>query len=481
MFEIDDYWTRRLDGAAPAGKSQLNGWIGTPENGDGFVEPALSLLEGDPETARILIVSAPGAVGKSTFARKLGRKVNFAVVDLSKTSPLGGNFFKGGLANAFGMGALSAAANGSLGLIVDALDEGQLRATPQAFEAGLNDLATIATPAGARPTVLFGRALAADDAYLLLSGAGYLACLFQIEFFDEDRSKSYLSRKLPVIAGRSEFVRAALESHRDSFTHLAYETRSRLTSIEGGAERRFAGYAPVLDAICEFTLDPQELNPQARLANLDASSQIKVIRDIASSILDREQTKLVTQLREQLPDLTTDQVSALYSPDEQLGRVAATIFGDVLPTPANISDPALRNAYLDMVAQFVPQHPFLNGVSGPANLVFAAYVVVWALTVGKKADVARKATRANPNLVSGVLFELYANWLAEDKRRVLPLVDVGILYQALTSQVAAGQRASLEIDQEDEVACLAVQFEILERPEFENRHRTTRPSLGSLR
>jgi hypothetical protein len=37
VFEIDDYWTRRLDGAAPAGKSQLNGWIGTPENGDGFV------------------------------------------------------------------------------------------------------------------------------------------------------------------------------------------------------------------------------------------------------------------------------------------------------------------------------------------------------------------------------------------------------------------------------------------------------------
>jgi len=45
----------------------------------------------------------------------------------------------------------------------------------------------------------------------------------------------------------------------------------------------------------------------------------------------------------------------------------------------------------------------------------------------------------------------------------LPLVDVGILYQALTSQVAAGQRVSLEIGQEDEGASLAVQFEILER------------------
>jgi len=253
------------------------------------------------------------------------------------------------------------------------------------------------------------------------------------------------------------------ESHRSAFTHLAYETRSRLTSIAGGAEQRFAGYAPVLDAICEFTLDPQELNPQARLAKLDATSQIKVIRDIAHSILDREQSKLVTQLREQHPGLTSEQASVLYSPDEQLGRVAATIFGGVVPTPANISDTALRNAYLDMVAQFAPQHPFLNGASGPANLVFAAYVVVWALTDGEKADVARRATRAHSNLVSGVLFELYANWLAEDQRRVLPLVDVGILYQALTSQVAAGQRVSLEIGQEDEGASLAVQFEILER------------------
>lgn len=177
----------------------------------------------------------------------------------------------------------------------------------------------------------------------------------------------------------------------------------------------------------------------------------------------REQQKLIAQLRKQHSDFPSDKASALYTPDEQLGRLAATIFYDEVPAPPIISNPIHQTAYLEMVAQFAPQHPFLCGASEPANLVFAAYVVVWALTVGEKADVARKAIRAKPNLVSGVLFELYANWLFADKKRILPLLDVGILYQALASQVAAGQRVSLEIDQDDDEASLVVQFEMLER------------------
>ena len=463
MYTIDDYWSRRLQGASRPQQSQLAGWSAFPEPVDGFIEPELTLREGDPETAKILVVAAPGAVGKSSFARHLGQTVNFATVDLAQTSPLGGNFFKGGLANAFGLNALSAAAAGSIGLIVDALDEAQLRAGPQGYEAGLLDLASIAASNAGLPCVVFGRAPAAEDAYLLLSAAGFSACLFQIEFFDEARAAQYLLSKLPIVARRNVSVQTAYRTHQQAFNNLAVETRNRLTAVQGGSEPRFAGYAPVLDAICEFTLDSEELNPKARFANLASTSQIELIRDITSSILDREQKKLIGQFIEQHPDLPEDVTSCLYRPDEQLRRVASVLFGSPSPKPPVLSDPTLQTAYMDMVAQFAPMHPFLYGSSWPANLVFAGYVVVWALTQGSGADIARKAIRAKPWLVSSVLFELYVKWLSTDAARVLPLTDVGILYQALNSQVATGQRASLEITAEVDEKTLAVQFEILER------------------
>jgi hypothetical protein len=463
MYTISDYWGRRLKGASHPQQSQLAGWSARPDGVEGFVEPELTVREGDPESAKILIVAAPGAVGKSSFARHLGQAVNYAMVDLALTSPLGGNFFKGGLANAFGLGALSAAAAGNIGLIVDALDEAQLRAGPQGYEAGLLDLATVAASSGGLPTVLFGRALAAEDAYLLLFDAGFSVCLFQIEFFDATRAGMYLQSKLPIVARRNESVLAAFNTHQQAFNKLAAETRMRLTSVQGGNEPRFAGYAPVLDAICEFTLESEELNPQTRLAKLGSDNQIELIRDITSSILDREQKKLVAQFSEQHPNLPENVASALYTPAEQLGRVSSVLFGSSPPKPPVLSDATLQTAYLEMVAQFAPQHPFLSGSSGPANLVFAGYVVVWALTQGADADVARKAIRAKPSLVSGVLFELYVNWLLGDKARSLPLADVGILYQSLSSQIATGQRVSLEIAEEADENTLEVQFEILER------------------
>jgi hypothetical protein len=333
------------------------------------------LLEGDPETAKILVVAAPGAVGKSSFARHLGQTVNFAIVDLPQTSPLGGNFFKGGLANAFGLDALSAAAAGSIGLIVDALDEAQLRAGPQGYEAGLRDLATVAASNAGLPCVVFGRALAAEDAYLLLLAAGFSVCLFQIEFFDEARAAQYLLSKLPIVARRNASVQTAFRTHQQAFNNLAAETRKRLTAVQGGSEPRFAGYAPVLDAICEFTLESEVINPQARLANLGSTSQIELIRDITSSILDREQKKLVAQFIEQHPDVPEDVTSGLYCPEEQRRRVASVLFGSPTPKPPVLSDSTLQTAYIDMVAQFAPQHPFLSGSSGAANLVFAGRLI----------------------------------------------------------------------------------------------------------
>lgn len=461
MFDIKSYWTRRLPSATLPIVSRLPGWTSEPSSVPGFVEPNLTLVDGDPDAAKLILIAAPGAVGKSSYARALASAANLVIVDLAKTSPLGGNFFKGGLANAFDLKALSDAADGKMGMVIDALDEAQMRAGPQGYQAGLLDLAGIANSRFALPAVLLGRALAAEEAYLTLQAAGYAACLFQIEFFTGEQSSRYLVNKLPIVAARTHKVEAAFQDHGGTFLELAKRTLGRIMEVAGAERTQFAGYAPVLDAICEFALEEDGLNPRAKLSKLGSTSQIELINDITTSILEREQGKLQSQFLEHHPDASVDLLGHLYTVQEQLQRVAFNIFGGPEPTPPVLSDPALQATYLEMVGSFAPQHPFLVGTGNASNPVFAAYVVAWALMQDGLSGVARKAVLAKQALLSGVVFEFYIRQLVSSGESHIPLADVGVLYQALNSQITPGQRVQLEIGEGQYF--IEVNFEILER------------------
>jgi hypothetical protein len=466
MWDIESFWKAKLAGAATIAANSMSGWSSGLVDMPGFVEPTLSVVAGDPHTARLLIIAAPGAVGKSSYAKALSAATNAVLVDLAKTSVLGGNFFKGGLANAFGIKALQDATEGKIALVVDALDEAQMRAGPQGYEAGLLDLAGIADMSSALPTVLLGRALAAEDAYLLLNSNSHNACLLEIEFFTDAQASLYLRNKLPIVANRSEKVASAFQTHGEVFRDLAEKARAKLIEVAGCEQTKFAGYAPVLDAICEFTLEADGLNPRAKITTLKATSQIELIDDITISILEREQGKLQSQFREQHFNVSEDTLGKLYSVREQLQHVGFNLFGGTAPPWPEFPKEAYYTTYQEMVARFAPQHPFLSASGVASNPVFAAYVVAWALRKSDQIDLVRKAVLAQPSLMSGIFFELYDRQLHTDPGAQMPLADVGILYQALNSQIMPGQRVQLEIA-DDESAdgdpTIEVNFEILER------------------
>lgn len=227
MFEIDGFWSDRLSSKAAPPQSKLHGWLSAVSAPAGFVEPELTLVEGDPASAKLFVISAPGAVGKSTYATALAQRAQFALIDLAVTTPLGGNFFKGGLANAFGYDALPRTAAGEIGLVVDGLDEAQLRAAPEAFEAALLDIADIVSGNSALPAVLLGRAVAAEDTSILLQMAGHSVCTLKIEFFDDLRATKYLHAKCRHLAARTPYLRDAYEKHSAIFHALAEGTRTR--------------------------------------------------------------------------------------------------------------------------------------------------------------------------------------------------------------------------------------------------------------
>jgi hypothetical protein len=395
MFDLASGWKTRLAGAVLPPRSEKAGWLIDHSAGPAFVEPALRTIQGDPFAARAIVVAAPGAVGKSTFARTLGAVTSSVLVDLARTELLGGNFFVGGIANPFGVPALTEVAQGRLGLIVDAPDEAQLRSGAEGFTAGLSDLGRIVRQAGALPATLFGRSAAAEEAWLVLDEAGLDPCLMEIDFFDEAKALQYIERKLPVVADRRPRSRAAYARHPESFRNLAIATRTKLIGTPGGDDPRFAGYAPVLDAVCSYAVEDESLNPQARIAQLSAEGPVALIAEIACAILKREQGKLLEQLREEV-GLDGVDASALYSPEEQLARLAAVLIGGPAPTSPSFEKPEVRRAYDRMIADFAPQHPFLDARSEPSNAAFAAYLLVWAMTSGAAAEAARRALIARP-------------------------------------------------------------------------------------
>lgn len=465
MLNIESFWRRRLSGAKPAGTSKRDGWLTNASTVPGFVEPNISIVYGEPETARLLIIAAPGAVGKSTYAGALAAATNSVMVDLSKTDPLGGNFFIGGLSKAFGYAAPMEAANGQIALVVDALDEAQMRDGAQGYEAGLLDLADITKSPAALPAVLLGRGLAAEDAYLLLTTKGHEACLLKVEYFNDAQAARYLRNKLPIVAAKSKSVASAFRDHEDRFHDLAEQARAKLIAVAGCDQTRFSGYAPVLDAICEFTLDEDALNPQAKIANLKAASQIELIDDITTSILVREQGKVQQQFRDRHSEVAPDILTKIYTVEDQLQRVAYNLFGGREPPSPEFPVEAYYTTYEEMVGQFAPQHPFIGSGGEASNPVFAAFVVAWALRKCAERDIVRRAALAKPSLMSGIFFELYERQMESEKDPIMPLTDVGVLYRALNSQLAPGQRVQLEISDQDggEGAPIDVSFEILER------------------
>ncbi|WP_426441010.1 hypothetical protein [Bradyrhizobium genosp. P] len=460
MWNIEEFWKQKLAGAENAGISKIAGWSSNTLEMPGFVEPTLSLVEGDPSDAQLFIIAAPGAVGKSSYARALAAATKSVIVDLARTAPLGGGFFKGELANAFGLDALSNAGKGKIALVVDALDEAQMRVGPQSYEAGLLDLAGIAGSASALPAVLLGRALAAENAFLLLTANGFKVALFKVEFFGDDQAAQYLINKLPIVAARSEKVAAAFRTHGDVFRELAESARVKLKALAGCDQTNFAGYAPVLDAICEFALEGDGLNPKAKMAKLTSASQIDLIDDITLSILEREQEKLRGQFQEQHADASASTLSKLYTVEDQLEQVSFNLFGGTAPPYPELPKEAYYTTYQEMVETFAPQHPFVSASGAASNPVFAAFVVAWALRKSGHADLVRKAVLAKPNLMSGIFFELYDRQLQSEPGAKMPLADVGILYQALNSQITPGQRVQLEVLDQD-ASTIEVSFEIL--------------------
>jgi hypothetical protein len=167
-----------------------------PKTPTDFTAPSLS-SGGDaapPLAPQIIVVSAAGAVGKSTLAREISRVKGSPYWDLAKARTVGAGSPIGELTEAFTAAqlgnVLSDIRSGNLFVVIDALDEARLKVNETAFLDFLSNLANLTVGGAGVGFILFGRTQIAETAlaWLDLINPKPTTAHYTIDFFDRPRA-----------------------------------------------------------------------------------------------------------------------------------------------------------------------------------------------------------------------------------------------------------------------------------------------------
>ncbi|MBY4802851.1 hypothetical protein K6W78_22985 [Burkholderia cepacia] len=423
----------------------LPGWNAQCQSDDSYVEADLALRPDFPELKTpVWLIAAPGAVGKSTLARQICASTGAVYLDLATAATVAGNSMIGGLAHT---GLLQTWQAGKTTIVIDALDEARLRVTQSSFEDFLVDVAQVAAM-GTLPLVLLGRVGIIEEAWSILEDRSKInAPIFDIELFDDEQAEKFVFARLEGLSrSTNPPLATALQAHRPIYETSIRRIIERLRLVSKQDGDRFVGYAPVLDAVAKVIADVG--NP-ARIG--EATERIiegKILGSLAAEILRREAGKLVDQLitSNQLPN-----ASDLYTPDEQLDRLACKLFGLQPPSPPSTIPQQALAAYEQAVNNLLPQHPFLDGTGNKASSsVFGACVVAHALR-SKDPNLAKASEQhvsQEHHAPNPFLFDFYR--IASSDSNDTPVEHVGALYQSLIATAEAGDVPGLSVEARDD-------------------------------
>lgn len=462
-YTIDDFWSARLNGLSQIRSSTLvTGWSFVSEGLDTFKEAPLTLSteefgsDADPMQSPIILVSAPGAVGKSTLARQIAFITGSVYIDLATADPVGGNFLSGGLARS---GLYNHWQNEEITVLIDALDEATLRATKEAFEAFLSDVAE-SSMNHVIPTVLFGRTGIVQDTRSILTDKyghdipvleiGYYGLEESLDFAEAVLKARHPNRRHPVVD------RQALE--------LLLDNLRTQTASDGD---RFAGYAPVLHTVAERVA--AENNPQTLLVDMQQGQLPTVtLQSVVSDILNREQNKLHT-----LPLQDPGLAGRLYSPEEQLDRLVSYLYGSAVSVELPEMSLEDSETYSNALEGWVEEHPFVDGNGNASSAVFEAVISTRAL---KKMDSSSRALQeelSKGDAANPFLYVFYIDERAELGTVSVPEEHIGVIYSSLRASLSHGETASLlveELDESNDAASTAdVEIEFTRRGDDNSR------------
>src|ERR1043165_3588688 len=466
MISFDEFLSILGRYTGPALQSQAE-WVKQPTDNPYFVPPNLEQETSGGPDSPIILVSAPGAVGKTTFADAVANSQGSPVFDLS-TRRVGNDTFTGLIGNAFGHENFSDVytrlKTGEFLIVIDALDEARVSSGQENFIAFLEGLASHFKGHESTPSVvLLARVDTAELVEIALSLHNVSYQRFTLALFDEDKAREFVDQYLDARYDEARRGRVH-RGQRERFE----EVRDRLFRLIKGATPteeaiQLIGYAPVLVALGAYLYE--EENYQRLKSLLDQMGSVEgwdLLAALANKLLEREQNeKFLPQLSHEL----VSHVPNALSPDEQCLWLLLEHVGmqPQLSIPSSVPKEFL-SAYERAVETKMTEHPFRRDKGRFQHGVFREYVLGWYLarfrTVQEnlRTDIRQRLLARNDLLPSPLLGKFALGWgrnaFGEEQTPLMAGEDIGFLYESFLAQADKNRKTWLQVDSIDGTTAL---------------------------
>lgn len=395
-----------------------------------YVQPPMSQIETVQgitplENAQVVLISAPGATGKTAMSQYISYKLGIPIFDLGSFDAVGANTIGGLLMKDVEEDDVfryhSGLKSGLCSLIIDGLDEASIKVTQEGFEAFLKDVAFFARGAKGLPFVILGRPGVMEDASMILEENGINTSLLEIEPFTINKALDFIDNQM-----NPNYVERFDKQYREVRDYIVNQIGGFFKSeseLNKKLFERFIGYAPVLQSISNLLNEKQDFHSLLDDLKNSKKQKIDLLIDIVKRILNRERNKIFEEV---LPQVFENGRSEQFKQEiykiagdeeEQCRRIlAAFLKKDIVFNVAN--EQQFDEKYNEKMKEWIKHHPFFKGNEKKMqNIVFESYLI--AMLIDKadcKEDVLSYLNKTGS--CSYLLLDIYASVKGANKENI---------------------------------------------------------------
>ena len=214
---------------------------------------------------------------------------------------------------------LNGLADGSYGIIIDAVDEGRSKTNPDGFTAFLDDLVNRCRGSQSAAFVILGRTVVLEECWLYLSDKGIDTALAAIDPFSAESAKQYIDA---FSGGLDSQYRSEYKDVRDKLIDLLAASFADSDRPDRSEFLRFLGYPPVLDSIVTLLREKPNYYGLANvLESTEDAIEATLIYRISTYILRREREDKV------LTNVVRDRAVLHGLPEGEREKIRETVLG----------------------------------------------------------------------------------------------------------------------------------------------------------
>ena len=352
-----------------------------------FIEPLFSqqptsLGYTNLDKCQVILISAPGATGKSALCNYVSSSKSIPIINLNKPIAMGAHSVTGLLSDNLDFDSYYSFQKGIYEgkncLIIDAVDEGYARTGQIAFEGFLDDIVKISKKSVGLSFVILGRTSTLEYTALYLEEKDVKVTMLQIEPFTIEKAQLFINAYM-----KSDLSERFAEDYQQVRDYIIQEIGGFFkdeTELKRKMYERFIGYAPVLLSIATLLNRNNNYNSLLTELRQGIKKHIDLVVDIIEMLLDRDRNKIDDQLLPMLSSYPKEfqekVIKDAYSIQEQCERILSAMIGK--PYYIAISgDNQFDQKYNEACQKWFEDHPFMESKSQVQNKVFESYVLAY--------------------------------------------------------------------------------------------------------